>query len=81
MYYRSDRKIEIVRWNDSSVVTIGSNVYIIEPVGTVKRWVKDIKKSNVNQPSVIAAYNQGMGGNSSLNCALSDLTLVIQGKR
>ena len=57
--YRSDGKIEIVWWNDNSVVTLGSNTYSVKPVGTIKRWVKGIGKSNMNQPAVIAAYSQG----------------------
>ena len=59
--YRSDGKIEIARWNDNSVVTLGNNGYSVEPVGTVKKWVKGIGKSNMNQPTVIAACSQGMG--------------------
>ena len=34
--YRSDGKIEIVRWNDNSIVTLGSNAYKVELVGTIK---------------------------------------------
>ena len=79
--YRKDAKIEIVQWNDNSVVTLGSNVDNVEPVGTAQRWVKSIEKSNVNQPAVISVYNQGMGGVDLLNHALSDLRPVIQGKK
>ena len=79
--YRSDGKIEIVWWNDNSVVTFGSNAYSVEPVGTVKRWVKGIGKSNVNQPTVIAAYNQWMGGVDLFDCALPDLRPAIRGKK
>ena len=65
--YRSDGKTEIVRWNDNSIVTLRSNAYSVEPVGTIKRWVKGIGKSNVIQPAVIAAYYQGMGGVQTCN--------------
>ena len=34
--YRSDGKIEIVQWNDNSIVTLGSNAYKVELVGTIK---------------------------------------------
>ena len=51
----SEIEIEIVRWNDNSVVTLGSNPYDVKPAGTVERWVKGIGKSNVNQPAEIAA--------------------------
>ena len=35
----------------------------------------------MNQPAVIAAYNQGMGGVDLLDRALSDLRPVIRGKK
>ena len=37
--------------------------------------VKGIGKSNVNQPTVIAAYNQEMGRVDLLDCTLFDLGL------
>ena len=58
--YRSDEKIEIIWWNDNLVITLESIAYSVEPLGTVKRWIKGIAKSNVNQPALITAYNQGM---------------------
>ena len=39
--YRRDGKIVIVWRNDYSVVTLGSNAYSIEPVGTVKVYRKE----------------------------------------
>ena len=41
------------------------------------RWVRGIEKSNVNQPAVIPAYNQGMEGADLLDCTLSNLKPVI----
>ena len=38
--FRSDGNIEIVRCNDNSVVTIGSNAYSVQPIGSAKRWIK-----------------------------------------
>ena len=35
--FRRDGNIEIVRWNDNSVVTIGSNAYGVQPIGSAKR--------------------------------------------
>ena len=58
--YRSDGKIEIIWWNDNLVITLENIAYSVEPLGTVKRWIKGIAKSNVNQPALITAYNQGM---------------------
>ena len=42
--------------------------------------VNGIGKSNVNQPAVIAAFNQGMCGVELLDHVLSDLRLLIWGK-
>ena len=49
--------IEIVRWNDHSFVTIGSNAYAVQPIGRTKRWIKEKCKQNIQQPAVIAGYN------------------------
>ena len=79
--FRSDGNIEIARWNDSSVVTTGSNAYGVQPIGSAKRWINRKGKQNIQQPAVIAAYNRGMGGVDLLDLALSDLRPVIPGKK
>ena len=79
--FRSDGNIEIVRWSDSSAVTIGSNAYGVQPIGSAKRWIKGKGKQNIQQPAVIAAYSRGMGGVDLLDRALSDLRPVIHGKK
>ena len=73
--FRSTSNLETVRWNDNSVVTIGSNAYGVEPVGNAKRWIR----GNITQPAVIAAYNREMGGVDLLDRVLSDLRPVIRG--
>ena len=35
--FRSDGNMEIVKWNGNSVVTIGSNAYGVQPVGSARR--------------------------------------------
>ena len=72
---------EIVRWNDNFIVTIGSNAYGVQPIGSAKRWIKGKGKQNIQQPFVIAAYNRGIGGVDLLDHALSDLRPVIHGKK
>ena len=79
--FRSASNLEIVRWNDNSVVTIGSNAYGVEPVGNAKRWIRGKGRGNITEPAVIAAYNRGMGGVDLLDRALSDLRPVIRGKK
>ena len=38
--FRSEGNIEIARWNDNSFVTVGSNAYGVQPIGSTKRWIK-----------------------------------------
>ena len=77
---RSDGNIEIVRWNDNSVVTVGSNAYNVQPIVSAKRWIKGKGRQNIQQPALIAAYNRGMG-EVDLHCTLSDLRPLIRGKK
>ena len=66
--YQSCGDIEIKRWNDNSVVILGSNAYGVEPFGiTAERWVKGKSRQNIKQPAIIAAYNKGMGGSDMLD--------------
>ena len=74
-------KIEIVRWHDNSVVTVGSNAYGLLPLRKVKRWKKGEGHVNVDQPAVIAHYNNGMGGVDLMDRALSDYRPSIHGKK
>ena len=76
--FRNTSNLEIVRWNDNSIATIGSNAYGVEPVG--KRWIRGKGRRNITRPAVIAAYNRGMDGVDLLDRALSDLRPVIRGK-
>ena len=78
---RSTSNLEIVRWNDNSVVTNGSDAYGVELVRNVKRWIRGEGRGNITQPAVIAAYNCGMAGVDLLDCALSDLRPVFRGKK
>ena len=79
--FKSSGNIEIVRWNDNSVVKIGSNAYGVQLTGSAKRWIKGKGKQNIQHPAVIAAYNQGMDGVDLLDRALSNLRPVICGKK
>ena len=79
--FKSDKNIEIVRWNDNSVVTVGSNAYGVQLIGSAKRWIKLKEKQSIQQSAVIAAYNRGIRGVDQLDCALSDLRPVIRGKK
>ena len=61
-HFTSDSQIELIRWNDSNVVAIGSNAVSVEPVKPVKRWKRGKGSVNVEQPHAMKAYNQGIGG-------------------
>ena len=50
------------RWNDSSIVNIGSNFSIHFPVYQAKRRVKNNPVNKINQSNLIKKYNKGMGG-------------------
>ena len=51
--FRSHGNIEVVRWNDNSVVTLCNNTEGVEPVGEVKRRMKGRGVLDVQQPYVV----------------------------
>ena len=50
-------------------------------IGSAKKWIIGKEKQNIQQPTIIAAYNQGMRGVDLLDCALPNLRPVIHGKK
>ena len=80
-YFTSGDHIELIRWNDNNVVTIGSNAVSVEPVGNVKRWKRGKGSVNVSQPHDIKAYNKCMGGVDLVDRALSDLRPNFNGEK
>lgn len=59
----TDAGILLLRWFDSKEVNVGSNHYSAHPTRVAKRWDKKEKQFvDVNVPSLISAYNSGMGG-------------------
>ncbi|KRZ02338.1 PiggyBac transposable element-derived protein 3 [Trichinella zimbabwensis] len=59
--YRSDGKVDVVKWHDNSAVTAASNWLTHEPITKVKHHIKKQQKE-VKQPQLLQAYNTGMGG-------------------
>ena len=50
-------EITIARWHDSSIVTLASNCFGVEPIQKAKRWSQSQKKSiKVSQPYLIQIY-------------------------
>jgi hypothetical protein len=59
----SEDNMTIVRWMDSGAVHLASNFVGVEPVDTVKRFDKKVKRYvTVTRPAVVALYNKYMGG-------------------
>ena len=73
--------IEIVRWNDNSIVIIRINAYGVQLTGIAKRWIERKGKQNIPLPAIIAAYNPGMNGVDLLDHELIGLSPVIRGKK
>ena len=61
--YRTDREgLIVIRWNDNSVVTVGSTEYGVEPLKGVQRWsAAEQKRVTVKCPDAIQKYNKSMG--------------------
>nr|CAI5870398.1 unnamed protein product [Callosobruchus analis] len=56
--------ILVVKWDDSSIVTIATNRYGISPVTNVRRYEKKKKKHiQVSRPALLAEYNKKNGWN------------------
>ena len=60
--FHSDGKVYFCRWNNNSVVNIGSNYASHLPGETVKRRVKRNSNVSITQPQLIKKYNLGMEG-------------------
>ena len=80
-YFTTGDQIELIRWNDNNVVTIGSNTVSVEPVGNVKRWKRGKGSVNVPQSHAIKAYSKCMGGVDLVDRVLSDLRPSFNGKK
>jgi hypothetical protein len=58
----SEEGILIVKWFDNKEVTVGTNYYSVQPISQVMRWDKNKKPYiNIPIPTLIKAYNKGMG--------------------
>jgi DNA excision repair protein ERCC-6 len=80
--YRSNGSVEFVRWNDNSVVTIGSNHLSHSPLGKAKRYSrKDKKRVDISQPHLIKRYNEGMGGVDLLDRLLGTYRPQLRSKK
>jgi hypothetical protein len=78
--YRCDGVVFVVKWYDSSIVSLASNWQNHLPEQRAKRRVgKEIQQ--VPQPNLIADYNRGMGGVDLLDRLLSQYRPLIRSKK
>ena len=69
----NSRGVVMARWNDSSVVTVSSNFYGVEPIQSASRWSqKEGKRINIPQPYAIKQYNQTTGDVDRLDQNVED---------
>ena len=79
--FRCDGTVFMCKWNDNSVVTVASNCQTHTPVHEVRRRVKGQPVNNVQQPHLIHAYNQGMGGVDLMDRMLASYRPSIRWKK
>lgn len=80
--YEKNNGILVVRWKDSAVVTIASNVHSIEPLKSVSRYSREQKKRiSVPQPNVLSQYNSYMGGVDLADNFVSNYRISVRGKK
>ena len=78
--YRCDGSVFVVKWNDSSIVSLASNVQGHQPEQTANRWVgREVK--HVKQPMLINRYNKGMGGVDLFDEMLTTYRPTVRGKK
>lgn len=82
--YRLDSQSStiVVRWNDSSVVTLASNCHGLEPIGSAQRWsCAQNCRISINQPYLIGQYNRHMGGVDRMDQNLSAYRITIRSRK
>ena len=80
--YKETNKIFIAKWKDNSIVTLGTNYDTVDPLDSVKRWCKDMKKNiDTQRLQLCAAYVQEMGGVDSLDQGINAYRIGIRRKK
>lgn len=74
--------IALCKWNDNSVVTLATNACSVLPVNKVKRFSQSEKKHvYIDQPRLIKAYNENMGGVDRSDQNIGQYRVSIRGKK
>ena len=76
-----DGTVFMCKWTENSVITVASNCQTHSPVHEVRRRVKGQPVNNVQQPHLIHAYNQGMGGVDLMDQMVASYRPSIRGKK
>ena len=78
--FRCDGYVHVVKWYDSSIVSVASNFQTHLPVDAARRRIgKNVEQ--VPQPMLISAYNTGMGGVDLFDKLLGSYRPIIRGKK
>lgn len=81
-YGVADNEIALCKWNDNSVVTLATNACTVFPVHKVKRFSQSEKKHvSIDQPRLIKAYNENMGGVDRSDQNIGQYRVSIRGKK
>jgi Transposase IS4 len=80
--FEKHQEIMVIRWNDSAVVTVATNMHTVEPIVNVERYSK-VKKCFVAfpQPNALDKYNKHMGGVDLADNCVSNYRIQIRGKK
>ena len=79
--HKETNEIFIAKLKNSSIDTLGTNYDTVDPLDSIKRWSKDMKKNVDNQRlHLCAAYVQEMGGVDSLDQAINAYRIGIRSK-
>lgn len=77
-----DGKIIFLRWNDNSVVTLGSTKHGITPIKNVQRFSQSEKKHiQVPCPDAVVQYNKNMGGTDRMDQNIANYRANIRMKK
>lgn len=77
-----DGKIVIVKWQDNKAIHLASNFVGIGEVDIVKRWNKSATKyEQIQRPSIVQLYNDGMGGVDLLDQLISYYRVFIKSRK
>jgi len=79
--YQCDGAVFMCRWHDNSVVTVASNYISHLPIQYIKRYSREKKRVDLQQPNLIHRYNSGMGGVDLLDKMLSSYRPQLRSKK